>query len=189
MIWNRHSAFTGLHAPLSASKSHWVNYDDDKFDRIFVMQQAAARGTRLHDLAAQLIREKINLPRTNATLNKYVNDCIGFRMRPEQILFYSVNAYGTADAIKYQERAKKLRIFDLKTGSAMVSFKQLMMYAALFCLEYGVNPFDIEIELRIYQSDDVQILVADPDEIMHIMQQYKLRDRRIDELRREEDEL
>ena len=30
-----------------------------------------------------------------------------------------------------------------------------MIYAALFCLEYKVKPSEIDMELRIYQSDNV----------------------------------
>jgi hypothetical protein len=40
---------------------------------------------------------------------------------------------------------------------------QLYCYAALFCLEYQVNPVNIEIELRIYQHDKVRIEIADLD--------------------------
>ena len=44
-----------------------------------------------------------------------------------------------------------------------------MIYAALFCLEYDVSPFDIGMELRIYQNDDCQICVPDPNDIRAIM--------------------
>ena len=33
--------------------------------------------------------------------------------------------------------------------------EQLEIYAALFCLEYNVKPGDIEMELRLYQSDEI----------------------------------
>ena len=29
------------------------------------------------------------------------------------------------------------------------------MYAALFCLEYGVDPEQIDIVLRLYQNDEI----------------------------------
>ena len=47
--------------------------------------------------------------------------------------------------------------------------EQLEIYAALFCLEYKIKPSDIQIELRIYQNDD--ILVANPtaEDIVPIM--------------------
>lgn len=44
----------------------------------------------------------------------YVNDAIGYKMTPEQTLFYSENCFGTADSISY--RSGLLRIHDLKTG-------------------------------------------------------------------------
>lgn len=188
MRWSKHSAFQGQHAThLSPSKYHWINYDDDKFDRIFVMQRAAQRGSELHDLAAQLIKLGIPLRQNGTTLSLYVNDAIGYRMRPEQTLMYSPNAFGQADAICF--RKKLLRIHDLKTGTSLTSFKQLECYAALFCLEYLENPFDMKMELRIYQNDDFKSLVPDPDDIMHIMQRYKYLDKRVLKLMAEEDEL
>ena len=186
MIWNRHSAFEGLHAThLSASKYHWINYDDEKFDRIFVMQEAAKRGSELNAFAANAIRLGIKLRGTGVTLSDYVNDAIGFRMQPELTLMYSVNAFGTADTISF--RRNLLRIHDLKTGQAATSFKQLEVYTALFCLEYLESPFKIKIELRIYQNDEIRIHIPDPDDIMHIMQKIKYFDKRIDDLRKEDD--
>jgi hypothetical protein len=184
VIWNRHSAFEGLHAThLSASKYHWVNYDDDKFDRVFVMQEAAKRGSELHALAATLIKMGVPLRQNGTTLSMYVNDAIGYRMKPELMLMYSVNAFGTPDAICF--RKNLLRIHDLKNGQALTSFKQLECYGALFCLEYLENPFKIKMEFRIYQNDEVRVHIPDPDDIMHIMQKYKYFDKRIDELRKE----
>jgi len=43
------------------------------------------------------------------------------------------------------------------------------VYCALFCLEYDVNPYDIEMIMRIYQSDQVFEQVADPNAIRAIM--------------------
>lgn len=173
MHFNTHYslAAAGSHAFLSASKYAWINYDDDKLDRVFATSLAAQKGSDLHDLAHHLIRLGVKLPRTNATLNLYVNDAIGFRMTPEQILFYSDNAYGTADAIAF--RKNKLRIHDLKTGMNPASFSQLDVYGAFFCLEYRINPFEIDMEFRIYQNDEVQILEGDPDVITHIMEKTK----------------
>lgn len=187
MRWSDHTNFQGMHAQyLSASKSHWINYDDDKFDYIFATQRAAQRGTELHAFAAMAIRLRQKLRADGTTLSRYVNDAIGFQMRPEQPLVYSANAFGTADAIVFRKR--KLRIFDLKTGAMAASFRQLKVYVALFCLEYGENPFDIEIEMRIYQNDDFRVEIADPDEIVRIREKIKYFDRRIQEMRREEDE-
>lgn len=167
MIFNRHSHLAGMHAFLSPSNPAWTNYDEDKLDRVFMTAKAAERGTELHDLAHRLIRLGVKLDdRVEKTLHLYVNDAIGFRMTPEQPLFYSENCYGTADAISF--RRNVLRISDLKTGNGKTSDVQLKVYAALFCLEYRVNPFEIEMELRIYQNDEVREYVADPDEIIHL---------------------
>jgi hypothetical protein len=148
------------------------------------LQQAAARGTRLHNLAHLLITEGVKLPRSQKTLNMYVNDCIGFRMTTEQPLFYSDYAFGTADAISF--RNNTLRISDLKTGLSPVKVTQLEAYAALFCLEYRFKPFELSnIELRIYQDDECQEYEADPDVIFHIMDRFVYFDKRIRELREE----
>jgi hypothetical protein len=119
------------------------------------------------------------------TINMYVNDAIGFQMKPEQILYYSDNCFGTADAISF--RNKFLRIHDLKTGAIPAHMEQLMIYAALFCLEYRVKPSDIEMELRIYQSDDILICNPCADEIMPIMDKIITFDKVITKIRVEED--
>lgn len=62
-----------------------------------------------------------------------------------------------------------LHIFDLKTGSRPVHIEQLLIYAALFCLEYKIKPTDISTELRIYQSDEILVHEPTPDEILEIM--------------------
>jgi len=183
MRFNQHSGLSGSHALLSPSKYHWVIYSEDQIDQTIVKSFAAARGTALHNLAKDLIILKQNLPDTTATLNAYVNDAIGFRMTPEQTLFYSLNCYGTADAISF--RQKKLRIHDLKTGVNPTSVTQLEVYTALFCLEYDVNPNDIEIELRIYQNDEVRIYNGDPLSIFAIMDKIRVFDARIEQLRME----
>lgn len=183
MLFNAHSNLAGQHAFLSASKYHWVNYDDQKLDAAFTASMAAQRGTQLHQLAHDLIKLGVKLPATSKTLNAYVNDALGFRMSPEVVLYYSDNCFGTVDAIGF--RRNKLRIHDLKTGITPTSVKQLVIYAALFCLEYNYKPMDIEIELRIYQHDDVQIWDGDPDEITHVMSKIVMFDRRINEIRQE----
>ncbi len=168
MIFNRHSDLEGRHALLSASKSSWVNYDDDEAAEFAAKSMAAARGSKMHDLARKLIELRVPLPNTGQTLNMYVNDAIGFRMAPEVVLFYSYNAFGTADAISFRDRL--LRIFDLKTGVNATQARQLEVYAALFCLEYKVRPGDIGYDLRIYQNDDVIEFDTDPDRILHLME-------------------
>lgn len=158
MNFNRHSEIEGLHAFLGASKYHWLNYDDDKLADSYSKYLATMKGTELHEFAKECIRLGIKLPRSQKTLNMYVNDAIGFKMIPEQPLFYSANCFGTADAICFRDDI--LRIHDLKTGLIPAHMEQLLIYAALFCLEYRVKPGNIQIELRIYQSNE--ILVDNP---------------------------
>jgi hypothetical protein len=114
----------------------------------------------------------------------FVNDAIGFKMQPEQVLFYSYNCYGTADAISFKNGL--LRIHDLKTGVTPAHMEQLMIYAALFCLEYKHKPGEIHMELRIYQNDDVQIYEPTTEEIAYIMDKIVTFDKIIDNCRREE---
>jgi len=186
MRFNSHYALSaaGSHAFLSASKYAWINYDEEKLGQSWATARAAERGTRLHNLARELIELGIKQPRNNTTLSLYVNDAIGFRMTPEQYLFYSENAYGCADAISFRKERTKdlrpiLRVHDLKTGISPASFKQLMIYVAFFCLEYRENPFEIDIELRIYQNDTFETYIPDPGDIMHIMEQTRSFDKKI----------
>ena len=167
MNWNKHSNIRGFHAFLGASKYHWLNYDEEKLITVYQKQQAVKRGVELHELASMCIDLGQRLPRSQKTLNMYVNDAIGFRMRTEQPLFYSENCFGTADAISFRQDI--LRIHDLKTGDTPAKMEQLEIYAALFCLEYGVKPAAININLRIYQNDDIISYDPDPDEITRIM--------------------
>ena len=180
MIFNQHKDLQGQHAFLSASKYAWVNYDLQRLDDVYSNWRAAQIGTEIHEVAAKLIKLGIRLPRNNKTLNMYVNDCIGFRMTPEVTLFYSINAFGTADAISF--RKGQLKIFDLKTGKTPASIKQLEIYAALFCLEYNQDPHKIDIELRIYQSNEVLVHHPDPMDIVYIQDKIIDFDRRITEL-------
>lgn len=183
MIFNQHSGLQGKHAFLSASSYHWVNYSNEKLAERYDTYRAAARGTQLHELAHDLVKMGVRLPRTKATLNQYVNDAIGFKMDTEQILFYSYNAFGTADAISF--RKNLLRIHDYKSGTTKVSMMQLRVYAALFCLEYGLRPGTIDMELRIYFQDDVIVEIPDVDEIAHIMERIVTFDRLIDNMKAE----
>lgn len=167
MNFNPHLNLKGKHAFLSASGYHWVNYDIEKLETVYRNSLAVQRGTDIHNFASEAIRLGIKLPKTKNTLNCYVNDAIGFRMQPEQILYYSDICFGTADAIVFRDN--KLRIHDLKTGVSPASFKQLEIYAALFCLEYRYNPNDISMELRLYQSNEVSVYEPDPIDISAIM--------------------
>lgn len=181
MNFNVHSNLEGQHAFLSASKYHWINYDEEKLLSTFTKFQAAQRGTELHALAAELIRLGVKLPNAQKTLNRYVNDAIGFKMITEQVLFYSENCFGTADAISF--RKNTLRIHDLKNGESPASMNQLMVYNALFCLEYKIKPTDIESELRLYQSDEVIVHSPEVNDILYIMDKIILFDKRIEEFK------
>ena len=187
MNLNAHSSINrsllGTHAFLSPSNPAWVNYDEDKLDRVFFASLAAQRGTELHELAHRLIKLNVRLPDSPTTLNLYVNDAIGYRMTPEQLFYYSENCYGHADCAGF--RNNKLRIHDLKTGVNEAPFKQLEIYAALFCLEYKFKPNEIGIELRIYQNDGVKGHIPEPDEIFHIMDKIRTHDKRLTENRME----
>lgn len=183
MRFNTHSRLEGQHASLSPSKYHWINYDEDKFDHVFRARLASQRGTQLHALAMNLIRLGVRLPDIPETMNLYVNDAIGFKMSAEVLLYYSDNAFGTCDAISFRDY--KLRIHDLKTGLTRTSEKQLLVYAALFCLEYQFRPTEVETELRIYQNDEIAIFEVDPTEVARIMDRIISFDKRLNQLREE----
>lgn len=184
MIFNKHSNLEGQHAFLGASKYHWINYDEDKVAELYSKFQATQRGTVLHEFAAQCIMLGQKLPKSQKTLNMYVNDAIGFKMVPEQVLYYSDNCFGTADAIIF--RNDFLRIHDLKTGAIPAHMEQLEIYAALFCLEYQMKPKDIGMELRIYQSNEIVVLEPEADEIVAIMDKIISFSKVIAKLRAEE---
>lgn len=119
-----------------------------------------------------------------STVGLYINQCIQYRMHPEVVLFYSPNSFGTVDAIAF--RYNVLRISDLKTGVTRTSFWQLYVYAALFCLEYKMDPFSMRaIELRIYQDGEVKFWPADPFKIKEIMDKIVHFDGVLDQLREE----
>jgi hypothetical protein len=168
MIWNNHSNLSGQHAFLGASKYQWINYSDDKLIQTYDNMLAVQRGTELHALAEQCIRLRQKL-QGKGTLASYVNDAIGFGMTPEVVLYFSDVCFGTADSIKFDEKKKFLRIHDLKTGVTPAHMEQLQVYAALFCLEYHFKPSDIQMELRIYQNNEVQIFEPSVEHIAPIM--------------------
>ena len=196
MVFEKHSELEGLHAFLSPSQYHWINYSNDKLAERYLKSQATELGTRLHAFAHEAIELQRMLPKNKDTLNMFVNDAIGFKMVSEQPLFYSWNCFGTADAISYKRNF--LRIHDLKTGETEAHMEQLRIYAALFCLNYqarvrelrkngsgdneiaalfDVSPKELHfepeqmngIELRIYQSGDIRVEEADPNEIRRLM--------------------
>ena len=124
------------------------------------------------------------MPKTKTTFNLYVNDAIAFKMQPEQILYYSENCFGTADAISF--RNNMLRIHDLKTGEIPAHMEQLEIYAALFCLEYSVKPENINIELRIYQNNECLVHNPESDKISFIMDKVIWADKLINQRKADE---
>lgn len=212
MNFINHSDLEGTHAFLSPSQNAWTNYTDEKLEQRYLTAQAVERGTRLHEFAAEAIR--LNRRQSGRdTLSMYVNDAIGYKMTPEQPLFYSFNCYGTTDAIAYKKNV--LRIHDLKTGEIEAHMKQLYIYSALFCLEYGkkvnelrkkgysdndiaqnlgvkVNEIHFEPEkmddicLRIYQFNDIKEEHPDPQEIRNLMNIIVHQDRILTNLKAEE---
>lgn len=173
MNLNKHYDLKGKHALLSPSSSAWLRYDDDKLITFVGRSDAAKRGTDIHAWACESIRLGIRQSRSKKALYAYVNDALTLNMIPEQSLYYSDNCFGTVDAIGFDGRL--LRIHDLKTGTSMTyednskDMEQLIVYAALFCLEYFVDPTKIGIELRVYQYEEAVIFVPSPEEVLEVM--------------------
>lgn len=184
MRFKRHSRLEGNHAFLSPSYYHWLNYDEDKLSGRWKSIRASIEGVKDHAYAAEAIELREFQFDESTTLGAYINDCIRFGMTAELILYYSDNCFGTADAISFENNF--LRISDLKTGTTKASERQLEIYAALFCLEYEVDPYSIEIELRIYQDEECRIYVGDPATIRGIMDKIIHFNRHVDRLREEE---
>lgn len=193
MKWNQHSNLVGTHALFSASQYHWINYDTEKMLSVFKNKQAILEGTKYHELASQLIKMRVRLPRSQKTLNLFVNDAIGFNMQSEQVLFYSNYFFGTTDAISFSKINKNgrplLRIHDLKTGETPAHMEQLIIYDALFCLEYHVAPGDIDHELRIYQFNDALIFNPTAEDIAPVMDKIVTFNKKLEELKKEDGEL
>ena len=200
MIWNNHKELEGKHAWMGASNYHWTSYDDVTFEARYYSQFSTAIGTAIHELAHDCIVSKTKLNKHDVhlidmTLYKayipryaydpcaildnlipFVNDAIGFHMSSEIILYYNAYCFGTCDAIGYYERDKILRIHDYKNGINQASMKQLYIYAALFCLEYNVNPRSLNlIECRIYQNLDIEIDRPTGDVIQEYIDKIKNR--------------
>lgn len=181
MRFNEHSELNGLHAFLSPSQYHWIRYSDEKLEERYANYQAKVQGTILHEFAAQAITLGVKLRGDRTTLAMYVNDAIGYKMTPEQPLYYSDNCFGTADAISF--RRNLLRIHDLKTGAIPASMSQLEVYMALFCLEYGKKPDEFDSELRIYQANEVLVHTPDPAYILELIDLIVRFDKKIEEMK------
>lgn len=183
MIWKDYSRLKGTHAFMSPSRYSWVNMDLEKIIFSKSRSYATQIGTLLHSYAAMNIEAKWRINKSDKrdvvrylvvenkvpvraveteigrmflNLMLYVNDCIGYNMDPEVLLYFSKECYGTTDAISWDDKNKDLKIFDLKTGVTPANLKQLEIYAALFCLDYNIKPSQINsIELRLYQNAEI----------------------------------
>lgn len=182
MNWNVHYV-KAEHAFLGASKFHWIRYNDDQLKNAWKSFRAAQEGTELHAYAKMAIEHGIWQRDSNDTLSMYINDAIGFKMKPELLLYYSENCFGTADAICYDEKKCMLRIHDLKTGKIKAHMEQLLIYNALFCLDYNLKPAEMKSELRIYQNDEVVPYEPSADEIAHIMSRIISADKVINKMK------
>lgn len=199
MKWNDHRRLEGCHAIMGASKYNWLSKSNDEMMDIYRNSFATTIGTLLHAYASDSIRYRERLRKTDArsvrfdlmrrgvpefaidtsawfgTLMDYVNDGVGYLMDPEIVLYYSDLCFGTADAIQLDRDI--LRIHDLKTGVTPAKMDQLMIYAALFCLEYNMKPDRFHTELRIYQSGDITVYEPDPVDIRGVMDSIIEKDR------------
>lgn len=180
MKFHSYSNLEGLHASFSPSQPSWLRYDDDKAIEVFMNRKAAEMGSRLHKWAKDTIDLGIKQSRSKKTLSAYVNDAIGYKMNTEVVLFYSPRFFGTADAICFRDNV--LRIHDLKTGKTPVHMEQLEIYTALFCLEYKVKPGEIEMELRIYQNNEMIVHNPTAEDILPIMDKIIHLDKMLDKL-------
>jgi hypothetical protein len=175
--FNSHPRLEGSHAFLSASNYAWLRYSDEKLVERLSTAEAAARGTRLHAWAAEAISLGRRQPKeddeNHDVLCAYINDAIELNLVPEQLLMHSLYAYGTADTIGFEpyiddpKFAGFLRIHDYKSGVTKTSPDQLYIYAGYFCLEYDFRPYEIDGELRIYQSD-VRIYELDREYLAYV---------------------
>lgn len=213
MNFLRHSDLEGKHALLSASSWRWLNDDPESLTQRICSQYATTIGTILHNVAAKHIKYRIKMNKYDKknvmlellsqdipgividmldfdsmfeNLMTYVNDGVGFKMHPEVVLYYSDNFFGTADSISYNEETRFLRIHDYKSGSTPAHMEQLLIYAALFCLEYRIKPMEIaETELRIYQSNEVIYHNPEIDEIAPVIDKIVTFDKFLKKLRQE----
>lgn len=201
MNFNKHSTLEGQHAVFSASQPGWLGKTAEENWSRYISSWKPTIGTVTHAFAKTMISNRIKLSKNDLKMYKvylldnsitripqhaiqgidmqhifsnlmpYVNDAIGFRMTPEQVLCYSNLYFGTADAISFDNGM--LRIHDLKTGVIKAKMEQLLTYSALFCLEYKTKPADISIELRIYQNGEVLFYNPTYEDILPIMNQIQ----------------
>lgn len=181
MEFNKHPELSGKHSYLSPSQYSWLNYEEGKMKRRWKNEKKKEEGTYLHEMASMMIKTYTEAADINKALNLFVNDAIGFVMDSEVVLRYSDNAFGTADAISFDAKKKILRIHDLKTGLTKPSFKQLDIYAAYFCLEYGIDPTKITVIERLYQGMGYVENIPAPVDIKWTMERVIAADAEINE--------
>lgn len=205
MNWNQHRNLEGSHAFLSASKYGWLSKTNEEIVQSYTNSFAQSIGTLSHAFAADYIRFREKLKKSDSrtlkmdlmrkgipeyaidirafypTVMRYVNDSIDYMMDPEVLLYYSDLCFGTADSIQVSNGV--LRIHDLKTGTTVAKIEQLKIYAALFFLEYGQKPERLRTELRIYQSDDIIVHEPEVDEIREVMDAIVEKDRVLQKLK------
>ena len=181
MNFNKHYNLEGKHAFLGASRNSWLNYTPEKLEQTYFSNLKKQEGTEIHAFASDAIKHRIKLAKLKKALNLFVNDAIGYGMESEQVLYYSDNCFGTADAILFKDGL--LRIHDLKTGDIPVQhFTQLDIYAALFCLEYDVDPFKIEFVERLYQGGQFTESSPEPELIKSVSDKIVEFDKELDTL-------
>lgn len=207
MSWNRSLEETPKHAIFSPSSPWWLNDTDEEIVQRYCSSFASSIGTILHDMARKHIEHSVKLVKSDKkyirlslleasipesvitrlpdddifeTLMMYVNDCIGYRMIPEQKVEYSELFFGTCDAVRFEEREKLLRISDFKSGTSPAKMEQLICYDALYrlqhCQELRIRPEEIRSELRIYQCGEIRLCTPEPDEIISVMEFIKAKD-------------
>ena len=205
MNWNQHRNLEGSHAFLSASKYSWLTKTNEEIVQSYTNSFAQSIGTLSHAFAADYIRFREKLKKSDSrtlkmdlmrrgipeyaidirsffpTVMRYVNDSIDYMMDPEVLLYYSDLCFGTADSIQVSNGV--LRIHDLKTGTTVAKIEQLKIYAALFYLEYGQKPERLRTELRIYQSDDILVHEPEVEEIREVMDAIVEKDRVLQKLK------
>lgn len=195
IIWDNYPRHVhpGDHSVFGASTySRWRNKSLEEKEAAYRSSFAQAIGTSAHSLADQLIKNNIRLNKNDKKVlvvhflkdgiplevvnidyifdnfRNYVQDAIGYRMRSEQVLYYSDYFMGTADSI-ILDKNNLLRIHDLKTGFRPAKLDQLEVYAALFCLQHKIKPGEIDYELRVYQGNDILIGKPTAEDILPIM--------------------
>ena len=214
MNFNDHSNLRGKHAPFSPSSYYWLQDTEEEAIKRYCSAYASAVGTVLHELAKryidfgykmtrfdkkqvplallvagipQIVVDRLPIDDIFENLMNYVNDAVTFNMKAEVTLYYSDIVFGTTDAIVYDEGKHLLRIHDLKTGTSPAKIDQLMIYAALFCLEYSkqlrFRPEDIHVELRIYQGGEIAYCEPESDDLIMVMEQIKRIDNIMNEAR------